>query len=271
MLANLLSRLRPANRSGPPRAPGTFRHNPATLLVFLHIPKTAGTAVTDGLRAHFAPERIFPSYDEGDLAAGAPAKLRRAYDFAHVHTGANVAFAAGSHVFTVLRDPTARLLSLYNYWRSEPLDGATVFDGGLVDPAVTMARSMSFEEFVFAGHRRILADFENGQTFQLATSNTDQGRDAARGMTPDQLLDLACANLGRMGAIGVTEDLAQFAVRLERAYGLSMALEKRNVTQRRFVEAEALGSDVRARIEALTELDRTLYDRVRSGRIAAAA
>jgi len=90
-------------------------------------------------------------------------------------------------------------------------------------------------------------------------------------MTPDQVLDLACRNLARMGAIGVMEDLAPFAARLEQAYGLSIALEKRNVTQRRFVEAEALGSDVRARIEALTELDRTLYDRVRSGRLGAVA
>lgn len=269
MFTGLFSRLRPAARAAAPAAE-TFRDNPRTLLFFLHIPKTAGTAVTDSLRAHFAAERIFPSYAEADLVGRDRAALCRDYDFAHAHAGANVAFAVATHVFTVLREPTARILSLYNYWRSVPLDSATVFAGGLVDPAVTLAKELSFEAFVFSEHHRILNDLRDGQVYQIATSNTDQGRAAARDMSPDAVLELACANVARMGAIGVTEELPEFAARMERAYGIGIDIARRNVTRERYVELDALGAEARARIEALTELDRTLYDRVRSGRLGAA-
>ena len=113
MLKNILSLIH-----GSKKASGAPPQKPSELLFFLHIPKTAGTAITDSLRAFFPSDRVFPSYSENDVVQFSKETLREQYDFVHAHAGANVAFSKASepsHVFTVLRDPTSRILSLYNY------------------------------------------------------------------------------------------------------------------------------------------------------------
>lgn len=238
------------------------------LVFFVHIPKTAGTAVVHALRAPYRDEEICPHYGEYKLGEIPPVEFRRRYRFAAAHAGIDYARPRADHILTVLRDPLERILSLYNYWRSTPLESATVFPGGVIDPAVTLARELDFEGFVHSDHPRILNDIENGQTWQLAASNTPNGRPRLAHSGPGAVLATAEANLRAMEAIGTTEDLAGFAASIEERLGMRIEIGRRNVTRRKSAARDAVGSDALARVEALTALDATLYDRVASGAVA---
>jgi hypothetical protein len=234
------------------------------LLFFVHIPKTAGTSLVTAMQAHFAPDRICPRDQTEALARLDPADLRRKYDFIPAHTGMDVAERIATDLVTVVREPTDRILSLYNYWRSVPSESAVIYESGKVDPAVSLAKSLSFRDFVLSDHPRILHDINNGQTFQIASSNNAAGRRALTGQSDDQVLQIAQKNLGRMRAVGRTENLEVFRQQMMERLEMKLDIPFHNKTQKRFVDREQLDPKAQARLQELNELDYALYEFVKA-------
>lgn len=106
-------------------------------LVFLHLPKTSGTALVGGLTSVVQPRRIVSGFD-GSLFGNfeefetlAPEVRRQIYlephempndgDFVSGHFALSTLSAryAGAQFMTVLREPIARLFSHWFFWRAQ--------------------------------------------------------------------------------------------------------------------------------------------------------
>jgi len=240
------------------------RRQSRQLLAFLHIPKTAGTALVQALTENFAPDRVMPGETVYDLENHAPQSLQRDYDFMHGHVGMDVLAPVATQVVTLVREPTERIISLYNYWRAVPIESATVFEGGLIDPGVTLAKELSFRDFVECGHQRILNDIENGQAFQIATSNNDAGRLALRDQSEEEIFTYCQTNLAHMTAVGVVDHLERFEQDLSRRTGIKLNMQRQNVTRERWVAREDLPDDLARYIRRLTEIDYRVYELLKS-------
>ncbi len=106
-------------------------------LVFMHVPKTAGTALTAALSTSLMPHRFVSGFDRvffGDFDAfdTIDPKLRRSIYLEWESLPKNGDFVSGhislstlrkaypvAQYFTVFREPVSRLLSFWLYWRSQ--------------------------------------------------------------------------------------------------------------------------------------------------------
>ena len=119
---------------------------------FLHLEKCGGIAVMQWLARHFHPAQIErdlwrdlpPNFYWRGLAGLANDSARFPLVWGHYDVPTLRRLAPGHFTFTMLREPRARLLSLYRFWRS-------------VDPAqvdldlsfsVAMAHRLSLEDFL---------------------------------------------------------------------------------------------------------------------------
>ena len=179
----------------------------APCLIFLHVPKTAGTTMTSvlRLRAKYPLSRRIsfetlgrdPS-DIGEIPY--ERRARASLVFGHLHYGVHEWLPQPSRYVTILRDPVRRVISLYNYVRRDVHHP--------VYRQVVGAR-MSLGEFVASGLDR--TQTENGQTRQLAPV---VGRDP----TADDLT-LAVNNLRGFAIVGLTERFNESLILMKRAFG----------------------------------------------------
>ena len=234
------------------------------LLAFVHIPKTAGTSLVAALKKEFPAERVLNCTNVEILKAQSAREIRRDYDFVHGHFGMMDIDGKATRYATVLRDPTHRILSLYNYWRSQPLSSAVVYASGVVDPAVQLAKDLSFNDFVFSDVRRILDDIKNAQAFQLAAGNHPEGRKKLSGMSDDAVFDLAYKNLSRMQAVGTVDNMAAFEKRLNSNLNLNVSIPMHNKTKSKTVSETDLSNGTVERLNALNTIDMRLYEYVRN-------
>lgn len=112
-------------------------YNPALPLIFLHIPKSAGEALTAGLKEALGPRHtvrgfdrvLFGGFDAFDTFA--PHERKRVYlnpselpadaDFVSAHMAFSTflaRFGGSANFVTVLREPMCRLLSNWLFWRA---------------------------------------------------------------------------------------------------------------------------------------------------------
>lgn len=227
---------------------------------FLHIPKTAGTSLVAALHDLYGEDRSLRIDVPGDVAGHSKEEMTAACDLIHGHMGWSVAEPLATRMFTVLRDPIDRVLSLYNYWRSTELGTATIFDGERIDPAVLLARELSFDDFVRSDHRRIRNDILNGQSLQIAASNDDQGRAALAHLSNDALFDRVMDHLGRMDAVGRVEDLDGFAHRLRRDLGIALHIERHNETVTKTTLRAEVSDATLAHLTSLNSVDLRVYE-----------
>lgn len=116
-------------------------------LVFMHIPKTAGQALTKALQQALAPKRVIGGFDRvlfggfQSFDGFAPEARSHVYlepsevpadgDFVAPHMAFSTLrerYPSGNYL-TVLREPLSRILSLWLYWRAMPDEYLTQFGG----------------------------------------------------------------------------------------------------------------------------------------------
>jgi len=249
-------------------------------LGFLHLEKCGGVAVVKWLTEQFHPDQIDPD----PLRAAPPHNFYRAppgigrditkYSLLWGHFGLPTLerIEPERFIFTMLRDPRARLISLYRYWRA-------------VNPA--MVDDIEHDPVVGSAHRNDLLGFLRDPEPLLRDyiDNFYVRRLTGRyvtGATTDPLirspvaaLNQAVAALDRIGFVGITERMDESIHRLAALIGAkppegpvrgNIAAENHTDPSGWFrrTETVTITAEAEAEIERLTRLDRVVYETARA-------
>ena len=239
---------RPSHQTGP-----SFPMNVETpRLVHLHIPKTAGTALRAAFEQQFnGTLRVFSHWDEGKFGAVDPAS----YDFYSGHFGYHTASRLGGDIVTVFRHPVDRYISVYYFWRQ-------LYNTSVERSLNTeLAARFPIEEFVqIRDQPNLIEEFENRATFQVAYGSGLAHRRQMRldGLTNDAIYTMASRNLDGFKAVGIQEDMTQFAAAIKAAYGIVLDIQKVNVTKER-PQVRDISVATRRAIQNWVYMDLELY------------
>jgi len=222
-------------------------------IIFVHIPKTAGKSVRKSLEKEIEKNSIFPEHDQGSILA---AMKNESHDHFLGHVGASFAlgYKPNDHfVFTFLRNPVDRLISLYNFFHG--------LDLNTTDSDFTMkfAHESSAEDFFSSHDPRVLSYIDNTQTWQLAIGADFMTRKRFSHMDDQDLLELARSNIMKMNFCGITEHTTKSIELLGQL--LNMPLVENHInTSNTATRFEDLSSDARERLLQYTTLDNILYE-----------
>jgi hypothetical protein len=213
---------------------------PQERLVFLHVPKTGGMALRAFIQGHFdRPNRMIVSDEQKDLH---PELLEQSFISGHFGYQTLDKIAPPFVSVIVLREPIARCLSFYSFFRYEgPVADASPAD--LAEHA--RLRSLSLEEYAVRGGQNNLA---------VSMLAGDEGDDAER-------LTRAKARLRRFDVVGVHEDLWAAAVMLSFRMGWSLPdeLPQANITEGGRIHESKVDEHILAELRSRNRLDAELH------------
>jgi Sulfotransferase family len=237
-------------------------------VVFLHVPKTAGSSLASMLAANFAPERVYTPKLHGEL------KVRAAHDLAdfdfisgHFDWSELAAIPGPMQIVSLMREPVQRALSLYWYLRAHTWAYGVEEIGAR---GVEFAKSLNMGEFFATAPPDVLGGFDNAVARQLAGAECWK---LDRGFTiPDREVARICRrHIDQMRFCGVTEHFDATAAAILRSLELPATASRRENTL-----AELMGvpgfetvpltppsADLMARLRRLTAIDSHLYHYVR--------
>ena len=239
-------------------------------IVFLHIPKTAGTAINSYLKTLYSQEEICPERLSGLRLW--PPELLGQYKYFCVHeTLYNLKYIPGQkEVFTFLREPIDRLLSTYSFWRSH---SNKVIEDNNVHHA-RLAKFYNLKEFLKCELPDLRIQFNNPMSRYLSDYKYNDNGQLWR--DEEELLEAARKNLERLTAVGVYEYLDESINLVCKKLDLlpPAKLQTENVTSLNhhynpdyFDEQEALEIDdeIEELLQINSRVDRVIYkdDRVR--------
>jgi len=260
--AELLPETRPAAQLG-----NCLRIWTGPKVTFLHLEKTAGMAVTDVLAAQFHPlqidadlRRAFPPHVLTPLPPFLLEKVRRcALVWGHYDVPSIARLGGGRFTFTLLREPKARILSLYRYWR-----GQAALDLGWngMNQPVLAAQRLSLAAFLTTDDPWILDYIDNFYVRRLTGQYCSFGaRDPLRA-APDEWLARAMSALQAFDFVGLTEDTEGAMARLGELLGFPApaSVPRVNVTRSDEIAASTNDPAVAAALDRLTRLDQAVYE-----------
>ncbi len=240
-------------------------------LGFLHFEKCGGCALLAWLARFFHPEQIHAD-PARDLPAHLYARLvqkrvPQPLIWGHYDIPTLQRFDPGRKIFTLLREPRARLISLYHYWRG--------VNPAKIDPeisfAVGYAHRLSFEDFLNHEDPCLTDLIDNVYVrrltgFYLTGASTDRLRAA-----PEEVLGQALEKLEGLFFAGITERLDKSAAHLAGRLGIAPPRDalRDNITEENYrdpsgwfrkIKRGAPGPSAQAALERRTALDRRLYE-----------
>jgi hypothetical protein len=228
------------------------RVNP--LVIYVHIPRTAGTTLGGVIRRQYPRDGFVEVYslavDHATWLQSLSAVQRDRIELlkGHLPFGLHAIFGRPAAHFTLLREPVDRVVSLYRYAWQNP-------DHYLHEEIVR--KSLTLREVL---SRELSLEFDNGQTRQLAgvTPAVGFGRCTA------VMLEEAKRNLqNHFTVVGITERFDETLLLLKEAFGWrNLFYIKENIAhglQARYVPSE----DTLRRVRDQNSLDGELYDWVR--------
>lgn len=248
-----------------PDSPRETRRVSPLFLIRLH--KTAGTSFMTGLASAFGPEKVCPWAFHYQFRDQARAALD-AYDFFWPHMGIEQArtLRPGAHIVTILREPQARIISSYRYWRSQERSAP---DYAGHHDLCRKVGSMSLADYLSSDDPAILRAIDNAQVRFLAGGGF--GDDAATRTQlfgpPGRFEDLVDVALRRMATdfafIGVAERLQSSLSQAAEVLGLPIlpADHRVNVNLDPTDSGQEITAQMADDLERLTRFDRIVYDR----------
>jgi Sulfotransferase family len=239
-------------------------------LVFLHMPKTGGTSLHRTIAAAFAPGEICPER-LGELHRYSAEELARYRFFSGHYDFDDIARIPGrKFVFTVLRPPKERVLSLYRFWRRHTAE----FIEAHAPAGPRFAREHGLLEFLRSASEPPRGDIDNFVARRLAGSvevtpegaftRTEDGR--ARPISGMEVVELALRNLRSLDLVGFADRLDDTYAGVAAAFGLPPVERLPRLNTRHELRAglepaemEPVTPEVDAELNRLTDLDRMVY------------
>jgi hypothetical protein len=235
-----------------------------TKYVFMHVPKTAGMSLRARLGEFFSPEAVSPIHGVRPIGPDEVRELAAYRVIAEHISGRDVTLHFPDRaVFTFLRDPVDRCLSLYGYFRQLtnfpliPLDRVRGVNNA--EEATSLARQLDPDDFFRCDHPHVWQNLENRAVWQIGYRAAVEYR---RDITPAEAFEQARRELERYLFVGFYESLEADVARLCRALrapagSRAMPWENRTASPLRRGD---ISPATRRAIERANEWDRRLYD-----------
>ena len=240
-------------------------------LVFLHIEKCGGTSLRAMLAAQVPAGRVCPEQFNG--LADWTANELAAYDLfaGHFDLACCHVIPGPLTVFTMLREPTARLLSLFNFWKAHR-PHPSFSERTLVGLAQRHSAVDFFNHGSVVRHPSIRDAMVGQLTRRTASPILLDGFSALQDddeilAAPRQALDAAWQALAGLAGFGLVEQFEQSRLLLNHRLGLNMQRNEPQQVLRSLVSPmlderrapEPMTPLLSAVLEGLTPLDRALY------------
>lgn len=239
-------------------------------LIFLHIPKTAGTSLHDVLTGYFQKKEICPERRR-DLSHK-PTEYFEPYRFFSGHfTAESITKVPGrKFAFTVLRDPYERIMSLYYFWRRHR--DSVIQANNLAGPR--LARQVGLKEFLSIDMpiprnyiRNEMARVLAGDVFTEKNDTYYELKDGKRiPIEKSEIITRATATLNQMDFVFFVETLDRDFPILCKMLGMDPVPEfpRKNTRDEvrpdlETVQEEVLDDEHLDLLKQNTELDRIIY------------
>ena len=173
--------------------------------VFIHVPKTAGTSVTEVLRRQCGAERFCEHMFDGDIKKLSKAEIQRFQVFAgHFNYSTIVAAMPHATCFTFLRNPLDRVVSLVRYWRAHSWDWVEANPGHAGH--VRFAKTHTLVEILRCSGNGVFRNINNVyvRVFGDLSHYSAQGKLL---VAPERALERAIKNAERLAFIGFVEHM----------------------------------------------------------------
>lgn len=225
---------------------------------FLHLEKTAGSALGAALQECFHPLQICPLRPTETLAAGelpTPDVRRWSLIWGHYDLPALEQLDPDRFLIAFFRDPRARLISLYRFWRHASAGEIRRTERSA---GVSLARTLSFRDFLRSDHPAVIDAVDNYYVRRLTGLYREDHAADPLDADPGAALAAAEAALARLDFVGVTEQLDEGARILARILDFTPPLPLARVNASR--GAHDIAGDAAAEITRCTRMDRVIYD-----------
>jgi len=225
-----------------PGGPGPARSADARLF-FIHIPKTAGTSLRRIVRQQYPGDQFIPvySHDPAELES-----VRRKLDdgrvlYGHFSHGLHETLETRGRYIALLRDPVARVLSLYRHQRNNP----RASHHSLVNSGPTL---------------RDLLDSNAIHELNNHMTRIVSGHVGIERLDDDAVLRRAVAHIERdFVLVGLVERMAETVALLSRLLDWRGTSELPWLNVGRSADSEPLDTPTRGAIERANRLDLALY------------
>lgn len=244
-----------------PTPPATSR------LVFLHLPRTGGTSLHEALAPLFLPTERCPERFANLERLSSEEMARYRFFSGHYRFDELRLIPHQRFLCTVLRDPQARILSLYHFWRRHRDE--VVEKHQLI--GAKLARSLDLLDFLRCRDPVVRNVIDNAVACTLAgrvqpVNNGEFAMWDKGGVTtpihPADIVTRACDAILAFDAVGFTETLPALHAHLTRAMGLPTApLLHLNGRDRRDwaledIAEQRITPEIALHLQHLTRMDR---------------
>jgi hypothetical protein len=242
-------------------------HGPA--VSFLHFERTGGTSLAAALTDRFHPLQIAAAHRAEDIDNPTVKLEERKLVWGHYDLPTLRRLSPDRRIITVLRNPAARILSLYYFWRSihpSQLDE-------LADSRVMEAHKLDLLGFLQSNHLPVRDSIDNIYVRRLTGLYGSGTPEDPLERDPESALACACDALGHFAFVGICEHMADAFRGIKDVLGVNLRASQRlndasvNPDHRpwlfRRVEHEVRTPEIEAALARLTRLDDVVYETCR--------